>query len=178
MAGHICLTAAQASLNLIGGAMTFAVAGSAPAYVPGLVWINTAASNAPYFWVPSLSVWVNAKTRYLALLTADPAASGPGGGAAVNVSDLVEVVTPGYARCSVQIGLAASSMPCVVTNTGLCTWGPLTASMTVPAKWVALVSCASGNSGILLNTWDSINEQVDASQMVQVPAGGLILSQS
>lgn len=178
MAGHICLTAAQASLNLIGGAMTFAVAASAPAYVPGLVWINTAQSNQPYFWVPSLSVWVNGHTRYLALLTADPAASGPGGGAAVNVSDLVEVATPGYARCAVSIGLAGNAMPCLVTSSGLCTWGPLTASMSVPAKWVAMVSNASGSSGLLLYTWDGINEQVDASQMVQVPAGGLILSQS
>jgi hypothetical protein len=174
--GQVALLAAQASLNLFGGSLTFAVASSAPTYVPGLAWINTSQSNALFLWTGS--VWVNAKSRFLCLLTADPATSGPGGGPAVQVSDLVEVVTPGYARVGVSIGVASSTMPCVVTNTGLATWGPFTADMAVPAKWVAMVTVASGSAGILVYTWSGINEQVSASQNVQVPTGGLVLSQS
>jgi hypothetical protein len=174
--GQVALLGAQASLNLLGGSLTFAVAASAPTFVPGLAWINTSQSNALFLWTGS--VWVNAKSRFLCLLTADPAKSGPGGGPATLISDLVEVATPGYSRVGVAIGVASNTMPCVVTSSGLATWGPFTADMAVPAKWVALVTVASGTAGILVYTWSGINEQVSASQNIQVPAGGLVLSQS
>jgi hypothetical protein len=176
MAGQIRLAGAQLSLNLLGGGMTFAAQSSAPTYVPGLVWINTGSSNTPNFW--NGTTWVAGGSRYLALLTADPNTSGAGGGAAVNVSDLVEVTTPGYARAQVTLGLASSVIPSVITNSGLVTWGPMTSDMTVAAQWVALVTNASGSSGVLLYTWSGISEQVTASQTIQVPASLLTLSQS
>jgi hypothetical protein len=170
--GSIALQAAQINLNILTGAVSFSTAGSAPTYVPGLMWLN---AGVLYAW--NGTAWVNYETRYLALLTADPSTSGAGGGQSVYVSDLVEVTTPGYARVPVTVGLGSSGLPCVATNPALVTWGPLTADMAVAAQWAALVTNSTGAAGILCYTWNGLSEQVDASQSIEVPANGLVLSQ-
>ena len=175
MAGQIALQAAQLSLNFLAGSLNFTVSSTPPTFVPGLVWINSGQSNTPYFW--NGTTWVNGKTRYLTLLTADPNTSGAGGTRATKVSDLVEVTTPGFARSAVTMGLSSNNLPCVTTNTGMINFGPVTADMAVPAKWAALVTVQSGSAGILCYTWDGFNEQVSASQVIEVPVNGLILSQ-
>ncbi len=170
--GSIALQAAQIDLNILTGAVTFSTAGSAPTYTPGLMWLN---AGVLYAW--NGTAWVNYATRYLCLLTADPFTSGAGGGRSVFVADLVEVTTPGYTRVPVTIGLASSGLPCVATNPALVTWGPFTADMAVAAQYAALVTNSSGPAGILCYTWSGLSEQVSASQSIEVPASGLVLSQ-
>jgi hypothetical protein len=93
---------------------------------------------------------------------------------AVNVSDLVEVATAGYARAAVTFAPASASYPSSTFNTNLATFPPMPTQMLIPAQWVAMVTSASGTTGSLLYWW-ALPEPVlaPAQQPVQVPIGNL-----
>jgi hypothetical protein len=101
MAGQLSAIGAQACVNHIGGIVPPVIGASAPTWVPGLDWIDTAATPTLMAW--NTSTWVAANTmgNYIALLTGDPTQSGPGGGYATSVANLVEDTTAGYARQAV-----------------------------------------------------------------------------
>lgn len=99
MAGQLSSVGAQALANKIGGLARPVISASAPAWVPGLDWVNTSGTPAIFEW--NGASWVNASTlgNYIALLTADPTQAGAqDGGYAMTISDLVEDATAGYAR--------------------------------------------------------------------------------
>lgn len=180
MAGQIAPIAADATLNLLSGEFTLAVQSSAPTWVPGLYWVDSGHGNALNMY--NGITWVNVANRYLALLTSDPATSGPGGTPAVLISDLDECSDSGYARQPVTMGTATgTSTPAVAANSGLITWGPFNVDMALPVSWLALVTVQSGSNGLLVWTWDvpaEMAQQVAASEFVQCPTGGLVMSQS
>lgn len=180
MPGQIAPLAADATLNLLAGSFSLAVQSTAPTYVPGLYWVDSGHSNALNMY--NGTTWVNVVSRYLALLTANPATSGPGGGPAVLVSDLAECSDSGYARIPVAMTTASgTATPAVSSNTGLLTWGPFNVDMAAAVSWLALVTVQSGNTGLLVYTWSvptNMTQQVDASEFIQCPTGGLVMSQS
>lgn len=172
--GQIGTHAAQMSLNLLTGNAVPVVSSSAPgSWIPGQYWINTANSNTPYefngaTWVPSSS------TRYMALLTADPTAL-----PAVNLTDLAEVTTAGYARAAVSMSQATQQYPSVSTDSGTISWGPMAADMLAPALFAALVTVISGTAGLYLFSWPlPAPQQVSVSQFVQIATNQLSLSQA
>lgn len=175
--GQIAPVGAQIQLNALCGTVLPYVGSTAPTWVPGLYWVDTGHSNLVKDW--NGTAWIAATgDRYLALLTADPGSSGAGGGIAVNVSDLVELENSGYARVQVILSQATQTIPSIVTNTGLVSWGPMLADMTVQASWVAMVSSPSGSSGVLCYTWQVPPQQVTASEMIQIPTSALEIEQS
>lgn len=179
MPGTIRQNGAEATLNHIAGLAVPVVAASAPTWIPGMYWVNTTDSNAVYAW--NGSSWVKtppAGSRYLALLLADPDISGPSGGPAVNVSDLIEDTTAGYARQPITFSDATAGPPAALSNSTTLTFGAYTANMAAPAQWAALVTSAAGTAGLLLYTWelDTI-QQVNVSQFIVLPAGSLSLDQ-
>lgn len=178
MSGQIAQTAAQGLANHIAGNVPPFIGTSAPTWIPGLVWINTTSGAVLFTW--NGSAWVSgAAGHYLALLTASPFTSGPGGGYAVAISDLVELSIGGYTRQAVAFSNATASYPSNVSNSATVTFGPLSASMTQAAQWVAMVSAASGTSGLLNYYWTlATPQQVSVSQSIQIAAGALVLSQS
>lgn len=112
MAGQLSQTSATALVNHAAGIVpvTVAASTSTPAWVPGLVWYNTTAA-AVYVYDQGQATWVaqSSMSRYLALLTANPATAGTGanlGGFAATVSDIaaIEDTTSGYARQLVTFG--------------------------------------------------------------------------
>ena len=115
---------------------------------------------------------VSGVSTYLALLTADPSGLS-------TIAALTEVTTAGYARVAVVWGTPSATYPSVVSNTNLITFGPMSANMTLPAQWLALVTSASGTSGELKYTWIlNAPQQVLATQTVAIAAGALTISQS
>lgn len=172
--GQIGTHGAQSCLNLITGNAVPVVSSSQPAsWFPGQYWINSANSYLPYeyngtAWVPASS------TRYLALLTADPTQL-----PAVNITDLAEVTTAGYARAAVTMSAATANYPSVCTDSGTVTWGPMTADMLVPALFAALVTVVSGTQGLYLFSWPLPSpQQVSVSQSIQIATSQLSLSQA
>ena len=172
--GQIGTRGAQMTLNLLTGNAVPVVSSSAPSsWIPGQYWINSSAGNTPYeyngtTWVPGSA------TRYMALLTADPTAL-----PAVNLSDLAEVTTAGYARAVVSMSAATNQYPSVSTDTGTISWGPMAADMLVPALFAALVTVSSGTSGLYLFSWPLPSpQQVSVSQYVQIATNQLSLSQA
>ena len=120
-----------------------------------------------------------AQGRYIALLTASPFTSGPGGGYAQAISDLVEVTTSGYSRQSVSFTNAAASYPAPESNSNLLTFGPMSANMAVSAQWAAMVTAVTGTVGLLLYFWTlDTPQQVLVSQSIQIPIGSLTLAES
>jgi hypothetical protein len=178
VSGQLSQIGAQSLANHMAGVVPPFIGTSAPTWVPGLAWINTTSGAVLYSW--NGSAWVSgAAGRYIALLTASPFTSGPGGGYAQAISDLVEVTTSGYARQSVTFGAAAGAYPAPVMNTNLLTFGPMSASMTLPAQWAAMVTAVSGTSGLLLYFWNlDTPQQVGVSQNIQIPIGSLALVES
>lgn len=170
--GQIAQVAAQATLNYMGGTIVPVVATSAPTWVPGQWWIDSNSGYAVKGWNGSSWV-VDTGARYLALLTADPTAE-----PAVNVSDLTEVTTSGYARQQVNWTNATAAYPSSMDNSNLVTWGPFSTDMALPAQWVAMVTTISGTSGLLLYTWPIASQQVSASQDIQIATNQFSLSQS
>jgi hypothetical protein len=179
MPGAVCQTGAELSLNTIAGLTVPVVSSVAPTWIPGLYWVNTGDSNNVYDW--NGSAWVKvpaAGSRYLALLTADPDTSGAGGTPAVSLSDLLEDTTSGYARQLFVMSGATPGPPAGMVNANTITFGPYGANMPVADQWSALVTSASGTSGLLLYTWDlDTIEQVSVSQNIVFPAGSLSLGQ-
>lgn len=179
MPGVVRQVGAQGMLNHFTGVAIPVVASSSPAWIPGLLWVDTTGGGAVLkHW--NGSAWTSSGVggRYVALLTADPDTSGVGGGPAVNISDLAEVITSGYARQSVTFGDAAASYPSPASNTNDVVFGAMTADMLLPAQWAALVTAASGTSGQLLYTWElDTPQQVNVSQTIPLPIGMLELAQ-
>ena len=164
-------------------------------WIPGQMWINTTSGSVPYEYLGTVpyttASWVasSAVNLYLALLTASPYTSGTGGGAAVYVSDLVEVTTPGYNRQQVVFsseGIITGSIdtdtyPGVSSNTSAITFGPMTANMTIAAQWAALIlsNTASGTVGVLKYYWNlGTGQQVTAGSSIIVPPTDLVLNLS
>jgi len=170
MAGQIAEYAAAALANHLGGQAGVVVQGTAPTWYPGLTWVNSASGYSINSW--NGSAWaVSAGSRYVALLTADPVAS-----SAVNISDLSEVTTAGYARQPVTFSQATITYPSTVTNTNLITFGPMSAGMALASQWVALVTVSSGTTGYFLDSWLLPEDvQVNASQSFQIGVGLLTM---
>lgn len=185
MAGQVAQWGAAGALNAFTReALPFYSATAPTSWIPGQVWVNSSAGNANYVYdgtTPYNSAhWAAVGSLYVALLTADPSTSGSGGTPAVNISDLVEDLTTGYARQVVTFSQLTQSTAVVppepASNTGTITWGPYTANQALPVQWAALVTALSGTVGLLLYTWnlDTI-EQVLTAQSITIPAGNLVL---
>ena len=179
MSGQLSQVGAQMLANKIGGNVPPAIQTSAPTWIPGLDWINNTSGAVLNTW--NGSAWVTGgATLYTALVTASPFTSGPAGGAAQAISDLVELTTAGYSRQVVDFSNAAGSYPSPVANSAVITFGPMSAAMTLAAQWAALITHApSGTSGLLLYFWqlDDV-QQVSVSQSIQIPIGDLALLES
>lgn len=178
MSGQLSIVGAQILANKIAGNVPPFIGTSAPTWVPGLDWINTSSGTVLYSW--NGSAWVSgALNRYVALLTASPFTSGPGGGLSEAISDLVEVTTTGYSRQLTTWSNAGAVYPSPVSNSGVLTFGPMTAAMTLAAQWAALVSAATGTTGLLYYYWTlDTPQQVSVSQSIQLPISSLSLSES
>lgn len=178
MSGQVSQVGAQALANKIGGNVPPFIGTSAPTWKPGLDWIDTTSGATLKFW--NGSAWiVGTEPRYVALLTASPFTSGPGGGYAQSISDLVELTTAGYARQVVDFTDAGAAYPAPVANNATVTFGPMTATMTLAAQWAALVTASSGTAGLLYYFWTlDTPQQVSVSQSIQIPVSGLSLSES
>jgi len=165
--------------NKVAGNVPPAIQTSAPTWIPGLDWVDTTSGAVLKTW--NGAAWVVGQaTRYIALLTASPFTSGPSSGYAESISDLVEVTTTGYSRQTYTPSNATAAYPSVAANSGVLTFGPMTAAMALAAQWAALLTHAStGNTGLLLYYWQlDTPEQVSISQSIQVPIGDLSLAQA
>ena len=178
MSGQLSQVGAQILANKIAGNVSPHLGTSAPTWIPGLDWINTTSGAALYTYNGSSYV-AGAQNEYIALLTASPWTSGPSSGYAQAITDLVEVTTPGYSRQAVTFTNAGAAYPSPVSNSGVLTFGPMTAAMTLAAQWAAMVTAATGTSGLLLYFWQlDTPQQVSVSQSVQIPIGGLSLDEA
>lgn len=178
MSGQLSQVGAQILANKIAGNVPPSIGTSAPTWIPGLDWIDTTSGATLKSW--NGAAWITGATpHYIALLTASPFTSGPGGGPAQAITDLVELTTSGYARQAYPCSNATAAYPAVVANSGTITFGPMTASMTLSAQWAALVTASSGTAGLLLYFWTlDTPQQVSVSQSIQIPVGDLSLSES
>lgn len=170
MAGQIAEFGAAGIANHLAGSAIPVVASSPPTWFPGLYWIDTSSGNAVKTW--NGSAWVTgAGSRFLALLSADPVAAN-----AVNITDLTEITTAGYARQSVTFAHSSTAYPSSLSNTNLITFGPMTAGMTNAVQWVAMVTVASGTTGYFLMSWIMpTSVQVNSSQSIQIGVGELVI---
>lgn len=178
MSGQVSQVGAQSLINTIGGTVPPSVGTSTPTWKPGLYWIDTNSGATLKHW--NGSAWITgADPRYVALLTASPFTSGPGGGFAQTISDLVELTTAGYTRQAITFSDAGAAYPSPGSNSGVLTFGPMGASMTLAAQWAAMVTASSGTSGLMLFFWTlDTPQQVSISQSIQIPIGNLGLSES
>jgi hypothetical protein len=178
VSGQVSQVGAQMLANRIAGNVPTAVQNTAPTWVPGLEWVDTSSTPTLKSW--NGSAWVvGAQARYVALLTASPFTSGPSGGYAQAISDLVEVTTAGYSRQLATWANAGAAYPSPVSNNAVLTFGPMTAAMTLAAQWAALVTASSGTAGLLLYFWQlDTPQQVSVSQSIQIPIGSLVMSES
>jgi hypothetical protein len=178
VSGQVSQVGAQSLVNKIAGNVPPAVQSSAPTWIPGLDWVDTTSGATLKYW--NGSAWIaGTSPRYVALLTASPFTSGPGGGYAQAITDLVELTTTGYSRQAVTFSNAGATYPSPGSNSGVLTFGPMTASMTLAAQWAALVTASSGTAGLLLYFWTlDTPQQVSVSQSIQMPIGSLSFSES
>jgi hypothetical protein len=179
VAGQLSQVGAQELANKIAGNVPPALQTSAPTWIPGLDWVDTTSGATLKSW--NGAAWVvGAPNLYVALLTASPFTSGPGGGAAQAISDLVEVTTTGYSRQVVDFVNASAAYPAPVSNNAVLTFGPMSAAMTLAAQWAALLTHApTGTTGLLKYFWTlDTAQQVSISQSIQVPIGNLALLES
>ncbi len=168
----ITVNGAQRSLNSLTGSVVPIVSGTAPASPqPGQYWINSSAGNSVNEF--NGTAWVTAPVDYyLALLTADPTGQ-------TTIAGLTEVTTTGYTRLACNFGPASATVPSVISNLSLLTFGPMTVNMTTPAQWAALVTVLSGTAGKLQYTWIlDTPQQVLATQTISIAAGQLSITQS
>jgi len=167
----IAQSGAQEILNQFTKTVTPVVAASAPMWEPGLIWVDTSSSNALMEW--NGSAWVSFVTDlYLALLTSDPTGL-------TTIAELTEVNTSGYSRVTTTWGYASASVPSTIANSDTIIFGPMSGDMILAAQWVALVTVASGTTGLLKYTWTLDEpEQVETSQSIAIATGTLTISQS
>lgn len=171
MSGQLAPIGQQAAINRASGTASVVVSSTAPTWVPGRLWVDTTSGAVLKKW--NGSSWVaDDGLRYLALLFADPTD-------AINISDLKEITTGGYARQSVTFSAATEEDPTSVNNNAVVSFGPFTEDMSEAAGWLALVDVASGNSGQLLYVWEvALAQQVSASQSIQIAIGKLTMNLS
>jgi hypothetical protein len=175
MSGQVSQYQAMGSLNHLSGQSQVLVQGTAPTWYPGVTWVNSSSGYSVNVW-NGLAWTATYGQRWLALLTADPVAGG-----VVNLSDagFSEVQTAGYARQSVVFSQASGTYPSTASNTGLITFGPMTATMTLPTQWVALVTGSAGTTGLFLASWViAQGVLVNAAQSIQISPGQLVLDQA
>lgn len=184
----ISLPAAEAALNVLTGNFNLVVSPTAPTYTPGTWWENSSTTpNQLYAYSGDPTVgnngWVSLVKRYLCLLYGDPATSGPGGGPAIQIADLVECKDSGYSRQLAAFSAAApgasGTLPVMSSNTANLTFS-FPQGMTGYASWVALVTAPTGNAGLLLHTWnvpDDYTQNVGPGQSITYPAGAVVLEQ-
>lgn len=166
----IAQSGAQIQLNALTSYSLPIVASSAPAGFTGGTWINTSSGNSINSW--NGSAWVAAVLPYLALCTADPTGN-------TTIAQLAECTDSGYTRVQTTFGAATATTPVVSSNSNLLVFGPFTVNMSLPVQWLALVSVASGTSGLLLNSWTiSTPQQVSATQTIDIAVGALEITQS
>lgn len=185
MAGQLTQYGAEILGNKLGGNTVPHIGASAPGtWIPGQDWINGSTINV---YDPHTSSWVTGPYElYMALLTGNPTTSGPGGGVAVNISDItgIEDSTSGYLRQPITFGTAVAASPSSITNTNLAEWGPYTANQAAPITWTALLAipaaytggyapvASSVLNGLLLYVWQVPNpQQVLATQNIAIAAG-------
>jgi hypothetical protein len=172
MTSQIATYGDMALVNTLSGAQTLTYASALTTWKPGDVFYSST-NNAFEAW--NGSSWVNSSlptARYIALLTGDPVAGG-----AVNISDagFNELTTSGYARAAVTFNAANQNYPSSTSNNAVLTF-TMTATMTVPVNWAALVTVASGTAGLFLASWTLAQSyQVAVSQSIQVGIGQLVL---
>jgi hypothetical protein len=178
VSGQVSQVGAQSLINTIAGTVPPFIGTSAPTWKPGLNWVDTTSGATLKYW--NGSTWIaGTPPRYVALLTASPFTSGPGGGFAQTITDLVELTTAGYSRQSVAFSDAGAAYPSPGSNSGVLTYGPMGASMTLAAQWAAMVTASSGTAGLLYFFWTlDTPQQVSISQSIQIPIGNLGLSES
>jgi hypothetical protein len=187
MAGQLTQYGAEYVANKISGVATPFIGASAPGtWIVGQEWINTSGSVLNVY-DPHTSTWVTGPyERYLCLLTSDPTVAGPGGGLAVNISDIaaIEDTTAGYLRQPITFAAANASEPTSFTNTNTVTFGPYTANQALPIGWAALIGVPFADSssytpiastvlnGLLLYVWQvPVAQQVLSTQSIQVAPG-------
>lgn len=224
MAGQLTAIGAQSLVNTIGGIVPPHLGTTAPTWQPGLYWINTSSGAVLEYW--NGTAWVaGTEPLYIALLTGDPSVSGPNGGYAHSISDLIEDTTSGYARQAVTFiapvpylsastytsgtlvtyqtyvyqcaAATISGTPPTGAQTNNADWtyiGPdypasaansntltfsYSAAQASPVQWAALVTVASGTTGLLKYLWTlPAPEQVAASQAITIGTGAAVLMQS
>jgi hypothetical protein len=187
MAGQLTQYGAEYVANKISGVASPYIASSAPgSWIVGQEWINTTGSVLNVY-DPQTSSWVTGPyQRYLCLLTSDPTVAGPGGGLAVNISDIsaIEDTTTGYLRQPITFGTAAVSEPSSFSNTNTLTFGPYTANQSLPIGWAALIGVPAADTGgyaplartvlngLLFYLWQVPNpQQVLTTQTIMVAPG-------
>lgn len=185
MAGQLTQYGAEFIANKIGGTAVPFIGASAPSsWIVGQEWINGAVLNV---FDPRTSAWVTGPYQlYMALLTSDPTVAGPGGGLAVNISDVapIEDTTTGYLRQPVTFGQGTVGEPSSIVNTNTMTFGGSggyganqaaaigwTALMAIPAQFTSSYSPLASTvlNGLLLYTWQVPNpQQVLSTQQIQI----------
>jgi hypothetical protein len=177
MPGQTAQYGSMALANQLCGSATPVISSTAPAWIPGMVWINTTSTPTLNYW--NGTEWVaGSPALYLALLISDPTSSGASGVQAVNISDLGEDPTTGYARQAITFGLASASLPARATNTSIATFGPYDADQQTLVQWAALVTAESGTAGILRDLWTlDTPQQVASGGSIVFPPGTLSVSE-
>jgi hypothetical protein len=161
---------AQVQLNALTNVSIPVVQGTAPTGVNGGWWINSSSSYTVNMW--NGSAWIAAANNYLALLTADPTGQ-------TTIAGLSECGDSGYARVQVAFTAATAASPSIAANSSLLTFGPFSVNMSLPVQWLALVTPASGTTGLLLDTWTiSSPQQVSATQTINIAASALQITTS
>jgi hypothetical protein len=109
-------------------------------------------------------------TTYLALLTAIPTDD-------TTMAQLAEVTTAGYGRPTTAWTAATATSPSTTQNSGLLSFGALTADMVSPAVALALVTVATGTAGQIRMWWELDQPmQLLNGQTLQVAPGALTMS--
>jgi hypothetical protein len=182
MAGQLTQYGAEFLANKFTGEATPFIGGSAPGtWIVGQEWIN---GTTLHVYDPYTSAWVTGPYQYyMATLTSDPTVAGPGGGLAVNISDIapIEDTTPGYLRQPVTFGVGSAAEPSNVVNTNTLTFGPYTSNQSLPVGYAALLAipaqftssysplASTVLNGLLMYLWSVPNpQQVLTTQSISV----------
>lgn len=115
---------------------------------------------------------ITSGTTYLALLTAVPTDT-------TTPATMTEYAATGYARIAITWtapALNGSSIP-ETSNTALITYGPFTAGTGATISGLALVTSASGTSGVLKAWWTpDVNRTPAVNDYIQFAIGALKLT--
>lgn len=192
MAGQLLQYGAEFLANKFSGDAVPFIGASAPgSWIVGQEWINGSTINV---YDPHTTAWTTGPYQYyMALLTSDPTVAGPGGGLAVNISDLapIEDTTPGYLRQPVSFTQGSVAEPSVLQNSNLLTFGPYTSNQAAPIIYTALYAipaqftssysplASTVLNGLALYVWQVPNpQQVLSTQSISIAANTFQVSVS